>query len=130
MMEGQFTRDVTLGQLLDEAVKKYPDNEAVVYADRDYETWREFSDSGQGGQRPHGPWRQKGDKVAIWATNVPHWVTLQFAVARIGAILITVNINYKSSEIEYVSSSRGGEHIHHRWVPRHGLHQHDVRADT
>lgn len=54
---------------------------------------------------------KKGDKVAIWATNVPHWVTLQFAVARIGAILITVNINYKSSEIEYVLKQSEAENI-------------------
>ncbi|HHT75604.1 MAG TPA: AMP-binding protein [Euryarchaeota archaeon] len=113
MMEGQFTRDVTLGQLLDEAVKKYPDNEAVVYADRDYrETWREFSetvDRVAKGLMALGV--KKGDKVAIWATNVPHWVTLQFAVARIGAILITVNINYKSSEIEYVLKQSEAENI-------------------
>jgi fatty-acyl-CoA synthase len=113
MMEGQFTRDVTLGQLLDEAVKKYPDNEAVVYADRDYrETWREFSetvDRMAKGLMALGV--KKGDKVAIWATNVPHWVTLQFAVARIGAILITVNINYKSSEIEYVLKQSEAENI-------------------
>ncbi|MGI5961741.1 MAG: AMP-binding protein [Methanomassiliicoccaceae archaeon] len=112
-MEGQFTRDVTLGQLLDEAVKKYPDNEAVVYADRDYrETWREFSetvDRVAKGLMALGV--KKGDKVAIWATNVPHWVTLQFAVARIGAILITVNINYKSSEIEYVLKQSEAENI-------------------
>ena len=113
MMEGQFTRDVTLGQLLDGAVKKYPDNEAVVYADRDYrETWREFSetvDRVAKGLMALGV--KKGDKVAIWATNVPHWVTLQFAVARIGAILITVNINYKSSEIEYVLKQSEAENI-------------------
>ncbi|HPP45862.1 MAG TPA: AMP-binding protein, partial [Methanomassiliicoccaceae archaeon] len=46
MMDGQITRDVTLGQLLDEAVRRCPDNDAVVYPDRDYrETWKEFSDT-------------------------------------------------------------------------------------
>ena len=44
----------------------------------------------------------KGDHVAIWATNVPEWVVLQFATAKIGAVLVTVNTNYKSAELEYV----------------------------
>ena len=113
MMERQITRDVTLGQLLDEAVERVPDNEAVVYTDRDYrETWKEFSDTVDRvakGLMALGV--KKGDKVAVWATNVPHWVTLQFAVARIGAILITVNINYKISEIEYILRQSEAENI-------------------
>ncbi len=113
MMEGQITRDVTLGQLLDEAVAKVPDNDAVVYTDRDYrETWREFSntvDRVAKGLMALGV--KKGEKVAVWATNVPHWITLQFAVARIGAILVTVNINYKISEIEYVLKQSEAESI-------------------
>ena len=113
MMEGHITRDVTLGQLLDEAVARVPDNEAVVYTDRDYrETWKEFSDTVDRvakGLMALGV--KRGDKVAVWATNVPHWVTLQFAVARIGAILITVNINYKISEIEYILKQSEAENI-------------------
>ena len=45
---------------------------------------------------------QKGEKVAVWATNVPHWVTLMFATARIGAILVTVNTNYRETELRYL----------------------------
>ncbi len=44
----------------------------------------------------------KGDHVAIWATNVPEWVVLQFATAKIGAVLVTVNTSYKSAELEYM----------------------------
>jgi fatty-acyl-CoA synthase len=44
----------------------------------------------------------KGDHVAIWATNVPEWVVLQFATARIGAVLVTINTSYKSAELEYI----------------------------
>jgi fatty-acyl-CoA synthase len=43
-----------------------------------------------------------GDKVGIWATNVPDWSTLMYATAKIGAILVTVNTSYKTSEVEYV----------------------------
>ena len=43
-----------------------------------------------------------GDKVGIWATNVPDWSTFMFATAKIGAILVTVNTSYKLSELEYI----------------------------
>jgi fatty-acyl-CoA synthase len=43
-----------------------------------------------------------GDKVGIWATNVPDWTTFMFAVAKIGAILVTVNTSYKLSELEFL----------------------------
>ena len=44
----------------------------------------------------------KGDKVAIWANNVPEWVYTQYGSARMGAVLVTVNTNYRASELEYL----------------------------
>ncbi len=45
---------------------------------------------------------KKGDKVSIWATNYPEWVITQFATAKMGAVLVTVNTNYKQYELEYL----------------------------
>src|SRR6185295_3849016 len=45
---------------------------------------------------------QKGQHVAIWATNVPQWIVLQFATARIGAVLVTINPAYRPFELKYV----------------------------
>ncbi|HSQ20134.1 MAG TPA: AMP-binding protein, partial [Blastocatellia bacterium] len=45
---------------------------------------------------------EKGEHVAVWASNVPEWVMLEIALAKIGAVLVTVNTNYRASEIEYV----------------------------
>ena len=45
---------------------------------------------------------KKGEHVAIWATNVAEWVALQFATAKIGAVLVTVNTSYESAELEYI----------------------------
>jgi fatty-acyl-CoA synthase len=45
---------------------------------------------------------KKGDHVSIWAYNVPEWVILQFATAKIGAVLVTINTSYKSAELEYI----------------------------
>ncbi len=47
---------------------------------------------------------QKDDKIAIWATNVPEWFLTLFASAKIGAVLVTVNTNYKVFEAEYLLS--------------------------
>ena len=103
-MEEQMFQNVTMGQLLDSTIAKYPDNDAVVYPDRDFRlTYREFGESVDRlamGLMALGV--QKGEKVAVWATNIPHWVILQFATAKIGAVLLTVNTAYRSAELEYL----------------------------
>ncbi|MCH5276907.1 MAG: AMP-binding protein [Desulfovibrionaceae bacterium] len=103
-MADSVVRERTLGQILDEAAAHFPDREALVYADRDYrQTWREFSDTVDALARGLMALGVKsGEKVAIWATNVPHWVTLMFATARIGAVLVTVNTSYRTSELRYL----------------------------
>jgi len=97
-------RELTLGQLLDETIEKYPDTEAVVYVDRNFRlTYREFGalvDKVAKGLMALGV--KKGDKVAVWANNVPYWVTLQFATAKIGAIQLTVNTHYQQHELKYL----------------------------
>jgi fatty-acyl-CoA synthase len=49
----------------------------------------------------------KGDRVGIWAPNVPEWVLVQFATARIGAILVNINPAYRSHELSYVLTQAG-----------------------
>lgn len=97
-------REWTLGQILDHTVERFPDNDAVIYADRDFrQTWREFAnvvDDLAKGLMALGI--QRGEKVAVWATNVPYWVALQFATAKVGAILITVNTSYREHEVKYL----------------------------
>lgn len=113
MPRDEIVREITLGQILAETVAKFPDEDAVAYVDRGYkQTWREFSDTVDTmakGLMAMGV--QKGEKVALWATNVPHWVALQFATARIGAVLLTINTNYKSAEIDYVLKQSDCENI-------------------
>ncbi len=96
--------ELTLGQILDRTTAKFPDNPALVYVDRDFRlTYSQLSqmvDETAKGLMALGI--QKGEKVAVWATNIPFWVILQFATARIGAVLLTVNTNYKRAELEYL----------------------------
>lgn len=106
-------KEQTLGQILDRTVEKYPDNPAIVYVDRDFRlTWKEFSrvvDETAKGLMVLGV--KRGEKVAVWATNIPFWVTLQFATAKIGAVLLTVNTNYKTAELEYLLTHSESENL-------------------
>ncbi len=106
-------REITLGQILDEITGKYPDNEAIIYVDRDFRlTYRQFNEVVN--EMARGLMAlgiQKGEKVAIWATNIPYWVTLQFATAKIGAILLTVNTNYKKAELSYLLEQSETENL-------------------
>ena len=93
----------TLGQILDQTVSLYPQNTAFIYTERGLRlTWKEFQkevDAIAKGLMALGI--QKGEKIAIWSPNVPHWISFMFAIAKVGAILITVNTNYRSNELCY-----------------------------
>ena len=96
--------ELTIGALLDDMAQRYPDNEALVYTERGLRySYREFNQICR--QVAKGLLKmgiRKGDNISIWAYNVPEWVILQFASAKIGAILVTVNTSYKSAELEYI----------------------------
>jgi fatty-acyl-CoA synthase len=97
-------RDVTVGALLTRLAADYPEHEALVYSHDDLRwTFRELNDEARRvarGLMAHGVAR--GDRVALWATNVPEWIVLQFALAKIGAILVTVNTSLRAPEVDYL----------------------------
>jgi len=96
--------DNTFGELLEKFALEAPDREFMIYPDRNlrftYSQFNERVDQLAKGLLYIGV--QPTDKVGIWATNVPDWLTFMFATAKIGAILVTVNTNYKSSELEFL----------------------------
>ncbi|MEC1448376.1 AMP-binding protein [Bacillus haynesii] len=95
---------LTIGKLLEKITANEPDHEAVVYPDRGLRyTYRQFDQLCRKvakGLMALGI--DKGEHVAIWASNTPEWLTAQFATAKTGAVLVTVNTNYQLSELEYV----------------------------
>src|SRR5262245_10081990 len=97
-------RDLPVGALLTRLAEALSDNEALVYADRDLRlTFAELEAEARliaRGLMASGV--ERGERVALWATNVPEWVTLQFALAKIGAILVTVNTALRAHEIDYL----------------------------
>jgi fatty-acyl-CoA synthase len=94
----------TLGELLEKWAFEIPDHEFIVYPDRDlrftYAQFNERVNKLAKGLLSIGV--KQGDKVGIWATNVPDWSTFMYATAKIGAILVTVNTSYKLSELEFL----------------------------
>src|SRR5262249_17059458 len=100
--------DLTLGDLMDQRGDELPDKEALVYNYPEiglelrltYSQYRDVVNRLAKGLIALGV--EKGDQVAVWATNVPEWIFLQLALAKIGAVIVTVNTNYRAAEIEYV----------------------------
>ena len=97
-------RDVCIGELLALLARDYPNREALIYPDRalryDFSQLESLARKVARGLLGLGI--ESGDRVALWAPNVPEWVVLQFALAKIGAILVTVNTSLRASEIEYL----------------------------
>ncbi|MEU6238772.1 AMP-binding protein [Kitasatospora sp. NPDC047058] len=101
--------DETIGTALDRAVRSFPDREALVDLPSGRRwTYRELAaeaDRVATALLTLGVGR--GDRVGIWAPNCAEWVFVQYATARIGAILVTVNPGYRTHELEYVLRQSG-----------------------
>ena len=97
-------KDVTVGALLTRLAASVPDREALVYSHAGLRwTFRQLNDEAclvARGLMAHGV--RPGDRIGLWATNVPEWIILQFALAKIGAILVTVNTSLRGAEVEYL----------------------------
>ena len=96
--------DLTFPQLLDRVVEAFPNQYAFRFTTHDYtRTYSEFRDDVDRFARALiSLGVRRGDKVAIWATNVPHWFITFWAATKIGAVLVTVNSAYKMHEAEYL----------------------------
>ena len=94
----------TLGEMLEKWARETPGQEFIVYPDRNLRfTYGQFDT--RVNQLAKGLMSigvKPGDKVGIWATNVPDWSTFMYATAKIGAVLVTINTSYKLTELEYL----------------------------
>ncbi|MCX5380795.1 AMP-binding protein [Streptomyces sp. NBC_00091] len=101
--------DETIGDNLDRTVRRFPGRDALVdvAAGRRW-TYAELAadvDTLALGLLDLGI--AKGDRVGIWAPNRAEWTLVQYATAKIGAVLVTVNPAYRSHELEYVLNQSG-----------------------
>ena len=99
----------TIGENLFNTCQKFPDREALVSVHQSYratyaQLWQQVADVAKAllasGVKP-------GERVALWAPNCYEWVLVQYATARIGAILVNINPAYRTSELAYVLRQSG-----------------------
>jgi fatty-acyl-CoA synthase len=100
---------LTVGEMLDRTAARYPDNPALIVRHQNnrytyQELLREVERAARGLLRLG---IQKGERVAIWSTNYAEWVITQFAVAKIGAILVNLNPAYGTVEFEHALQQSG-----------------------
>src|SRR5262245_51068296 len=96
-------RDVTVGDLLTRLSLALPDREALVYQRGPRYTFATLeAEACRIARGLMAVGVERGERVAVWATNVPEWVVLQFALAKVGAILVTVNTALQPAEVEYL----------------------------
>lgn len=93
----------TIGEILEKITQQHPHNDAVVYPGKIRLSYEQFNTQVNTlAKALMAIGIQKGDHIAIWANNVPEWIFLQFASAKIGAILVTINTYYKAGELSYL----------------------------
>ena len=101
--------DKSIPDFLAEIVRQHLPHDAVVFLDKGIRwSWQEFSeriDALAAGFLALG--LTKGDRIGIWSPNRPEWVLTQFATARIGVILVTINPAYRIAELEHVLNASG-----------------------
>ncbi|MDR0694799.1 MAG: AMP-binding protein [Prevotellaceae bacterium] len=93
----------TIGENLRQIVEKYGDREALVVIEQNYratynEFWAQTTELAKG-LMAFGI--KRGNRVGIWAANRFEWVLVQYATARIGAIMVNINPGYKTTGLQY-----------------------------
>ncbi len=95
---------ITIGNLLDEVASKCPENKALIdFPKGERYSYREFLRMVN--QLAKGFLRlglKKGEHLALWAPNRSEWIMTEFAIAKIGAVLISVDINCQPQQLEYL----------------------------
>ena len=99
----------TIGEMFDETAARFPQNEALIVVHQNirwsYSQLKEQVDTCALGLHALG--LEKGDRIGIWALNCAEWMVLQYATAKLGAILVNINPSYRTSELEYVLKQSG-----------------------
>ena len=99
----------TIGDNFDATVARFGDREALVdVAQGKRWTYRELqADVDRLARALMAAGVTKGDRVGIWAPNCAEWTLLQYATARVGAILVNINPAYRAHELTYVAQQSG-----------------------
>lgn len=100
--------ETTVGGVLKDAAKQYPDVTALVEGTGEASarrwTYSELLTDAERVARALSARFEKGERVAVWAPNIPEWVLLEFGAGLAGVVLVTVNPAYQAKELHYVLS--------------------------
>jgi len=104
---------ITIGDMFDQTVKQYPDNEALIARHQNirytYSQLKDQVDQCARGLMAMGV--QKGERIGIWSPNCAEWCITQFATSKLGAILVNINPSYRTHELKYALTQSGCSHI-------------------
>ena len=94
----------TMGNVIEETAGRFPDHPALIAPQFQVRlSYRELYEQCRKTARGlMAMGVRRGDHVSVWTTNVPEWIYLQFALGMVGGILVTINTNYRSHELEYI----------------------------
>jgi len=100
-------RDLTMGDLLQDAATAVPDRLALITGTPDPTrqrswTYAELYDESLRAAYALRTHFEPGERVAIWAPNIPEWILTEFGSAMAGIVLVTVNPSFQAAELEYV----------------------------
>ena len=99
----------TIGRSLDTAAQRWAKREALVSPSHDVRwTWQELAervDALAAGFLALG--LERGARIGVWSLNRPEWTLTQFAAAKAGLILVTINPAYRLSELEFALAKVG-----------------------
>ncbi len=110
----EWFEKVTIGEQLDRTAARYGEREALAFQEQrwTFQQLKADTDRAARGLIQYGV--QPGDKVALWLTNLLEWLHIQYAVAKIGAVLVPINTRFRTADLQYVLRNP----IARRWLPR------------
>jgi fatty-acyl-CoA synthase len=101
----------TIGEVFDETAAKYPDHDALVHSEigvrYHYALLQWEAERAARGLMKTGI--EKGDRVALWAPNIPEWIITQLALAKTGAILVPVDPGCGREDLKYILDQSGSK---------------------
>ena len=100
---------LTIGDMFDETVARFPDNEALVSRHQGLRyTYRQLQvEVDRCARALIALGVDKGQRVGIWAPNCAEWAITQFATSKLGAILVNINPSYRLNEVQYALRQSG-----------------------
>lgn len=101
MARGAKYEWLLLGDAVDRAAQMWGDRPAAVFGERRW-NYTEFAaevDRVAKGLMAQGA--QRGDHVAVWMTNLPEWLWLQYGIAKVGGCIVPLNTRYRTDDVAY-----------------------------